>query len=75
METLIERVEQLRADIAQMQFKDGDQILESITATFGIAISEPGITVKDLLSRANQAMLEAKRTKKNQVVAYRNADN
>lgn len=75
IEILSERVEQLRADIAQMQFKDGDQILESITATFGIAISEPGITVKDLLSRANQAMLEAKRTKKNQVVAYRHTDN
>lgn len=70
VETLTERVEQLRIEISQMQLQDGDQILESITASFGIAISEPGITVKDLLNRANQAMLEAKRTFKNQVAAY-----
>ncbi|MEJ1931645.1 diguanylate cyclase, partial [Nostoc sp. NIES-2111] len=75
MQTLTERVEQLRVDISQMQLKDGEQILESITASFGIAISEPGITVKDLLNRANQAMLEAKRSFKNQVNAYRGAIN
>ncbi|MEH2357104.1 diguanylate cyclase [Nostoc sp.] len=47
LETLRKRVEQLRLDIEQMQLKDGDQILQSITASFGIAVSEPGITVKD----------------------------
>jgi diguanylate cyclase (GGDEF)-like protein len=71
LETLRERVEQLRIDVSQMQLKDGEQNLESITVSFGIAVSEPGITVKELLSRANQAMLEAKRTSKNQVLAYK----
>ncbi|MBE8964927.1 diguanylate cyclase [Nostocales cyanobacterium LEGE 12452] len=75
LETLRKRVEQLRLDIEQMQLKDGDQILESITASFGIAVSEPGITVKDFLNRANQAMLEAKRTGKNRVREYVNAYN
>ncbi len=75
LETLRKRVEQLRLDIEQMQLKDGDQILESITASFGIAVSEPGITVKDLLNRANQAMLEAKRTGKNRVREYLNTFN
>ncbi|ODH00554.1 diguanylate cyclase [Nostoc sp. KVJ20] len=75
LETLRKRVEQLRLDIEQMQLKDGDQILESITASFGIAVSEPGITVKDLLNRANQAMLEAKRTGKNRVREYVNTFN
>ncbi|MBN3896223.1 MAG: diguanylate cyclase [Nostoc sp.] len=70
LETLRKRVEQLRVDIEQMQLKDGDQILESITASFGIAVSEPGITVKDFLNRADQAMLEAKRTGKNRVMEY-----
>ncbi|MEH2145201.1 diguanylate cyclase [Nostoc sp.] len=70
LETLKMRVEQLRVDVEQMQLKDGDQILESITASFGIAVSEPGITVKDFLNRANQAMLEAKRTGKNRVMEY-----
>ncbi|MFS0518010.1 diguanylate cyclase [Nostoc sp. UIC 10607] len=72
LETLRKRVEQLRIDIEQMQLKDGDRILESITASFGIAVSEPGITVKDFLDRANQAMLEAKRTGKNRVMEYVN---
>ncbi|MEH2043871.1 diguanylate cyclase domain-containing protein [Nostoc sp.] len=75
LETLKKRVEQLRLNIEQMQLKDGDQILETITASFGIAVSEPGITVKDLLNRANQAMLEAKRTGKNRVREYVNTYN
>ncbi|MEI1374188.1 diguanylate cyclase [Nostoc sp. UHCC 0926] len=75
LETLRKRVEQLRVDVEQMQLKDGDQILESITASFGIAVSEPGITVKDFLNRANQAMLEAKRTGKNRVMEYVNTCN
>ncbi|MEH1908414.1 MAG: diguanylate cyclase [Nostoc sp.] len=70
LETLRKRVEQLRVDVEQMQLKEGDQILESITASFGIAVSEPGITVKDFLNRADQAMLEAKRTGKNRVIEY-----
>ncbi|MCC5646600.1 diguanylate cyclase [Nostoc sp. CHAB 5824] len=72
LENLRKRVEQLRVDVEQMQLKDGDQILQSITASFGIAVSEPGITVKEFLSRANQAMLEAKRTGKNRVMEYVN---
>ena len=72
LETLRKRVEQLRLDVEQMQLRDGDQILEGITASFGIAVSESGITVKDFLNRANQAMLEAKRTGKNRVMEYVN---
>lgn len=75
LETLRKRVEQLRVDVEQMQLKDGDQILKSITASFGIAVSEAGITVKDFLNRANQAMLEAKRTGKNRVMEYINTYN
>ncbi|MBN3962960.1 diguanylate cyclase [Nostoc sp. NMS8] len=75
LETLKKRVEQLRIDIEKMQLKDSDQILEGITASFGIAVSEPGITVKDFLNRANQAMLEAKRTGKNRVREYVNTYN
>ncbi|WP_445631534.1 diguanylate cyclase [Nostoc sp. DSM 114167] len=75
LETLRKRVEQLRVDIERMQLKDGDRLLESITASFGIAVSEPGITVKDFLNRANQAMLEAKRTGKNRVREYINTYN
>ncbi|MCC5619054.1 diguanylate cyclase [Nostoc sp. CHAB 5836] len=70
LETLRKRAEELRVDVEQMQLKDGNQILEGITASFGIAVSEPGITVKDFLNRANQAMLEAKRTGKNRVREY-----
>ncbi|MEH2293539.1 diguanylate cyclase [Nostoc sp.] len=75
LETLRKRVEQLRLDVEQMQLKDGDQILERITASFGIAVSEPGITIKDFLNRADQAMLEAKRTGKNRVIEYVNTYN
>ncbi|MEH2129576.1 MAG: diguanylate cyclase [Nostoc sp.] len=75
MEALRKRVEELRLDVERMQLKDGDQILESITASFGIAVSEPGMTVKDLLNQANQAMLDAKRRGKNRVMEYANTSN
>ena len=75
MEALRKRVEELRLDVERMQLKDGDQILESITASFGITLSEPGITVKDFLNQANQAMLEAKRRGKNRVMEYTNTFN
>ncbi|MEH2351444.1 MAG: diguanylate cyclase [Nostoc sp.] len=75
LETLRKRVEKLRLDVEQMQLKDGDRILQGITASFGIAVSEPGITVTDFLNRANQAMLEAKRTGKNRVIEYVNRCN
>ncbi|MEH1885938.1 diguanylate cyclase [Nostoc sp.] len=75
LETLRKRVEQLRLDVEQMQLKDGDRILQGITASFGIAVSESGITVTDFLNRANQAMLEAKRTGKNRVIEYVNRYN
>ncbi|MEH2137586.1 diguanylate cyclase [Nostoc sp.] len=75
LETLRKRVEQLRLDVEQMQLKDGERILQGITASFGIAVSEPGITVTDFLNRANQAMLEAKRTGKNRVMEYVNRYN
>jgi diguanylate cyclase (GGDEF)-like protein len=70
LEMLRKRAEELRVNVEQMQLKDGNQILEGITASFGIAVSEPGITVKDFLNRANQAMLEAKGTGKNRVREY-----
>ncbi|MCC5610631.1 diguanylate cyclase [Nostoc sp. CHAB 5834] len=72
LENLRRRVEELRVDVEQMQLREGDRILQGITASFGIAVSQPGITVKDFLNRANQAMLEAKRTGKNRVIEYVN---
>jgi diguanylate cyclase (GGDEF)-like protein len=75
LENIRKRVEQIRIDVEQMQLKDGDRILEGITASFGIAVSESGITVQDFLNRANQAMLEAKRTGKNRVMEYVNRYN
>ncbi|MBR8839308.1 MAG: diguanylate cyclase [Stigonema ocellatum SAG 48.90 = DSM 106950] len=75
LETLRDRIEQLRAEVEKMQLNDGDCILEGITASFGIAVSQPGIKLQDLLSRANQAMLEAKQTGKNRVVEYKSTHN
>ena len=43
---------------------------ENIAICRRISLSEPGIKLEDLLNPANQAMLEAKRTGKNRVVAY-----
>jgi diguanylate cyclase (GGDEF)-like protein len=70
LEKLRERAEQLRVEIEKMQLREGDRVLDHITVSIGIAVSEPGIKLDDLLRRANHAMLEAKRTGKNRVVGY-----
>ncbi len=61
--------EQLRNKIQSLRVKvrRTDQILDSITASFGCAMAETGDTFESLLTRADDALYQAKRAGRNQV--------
>ncbi|SED91544.1 diguanylate cyclase (GGDEF) domain-containing protein [Pseudomonas anguilliseptica] len=61
--------EQLRLKIQSLRIKvrRTDEVLDSITASFGFTLAEQGDTLETLLTRADDALYQAKRDGRNQV--------
>ncbi|BAU76076.1 GGDEF domain-containing protein [Metapseudomonas furukawaii] len=61
--------EQLRGKMQALRVKvrRTDQVLDTITASFGLALAEPGDTVESFITRADDALYQAKRNGRNQV--------
>ncbi|MBM7059753.1 GGDEF domain-containing protein [Pseudomonas sp. UL073] len=61
--------EQLRLKIQALRVKvrRTDQLLDTITASFGLAMAQPGDNLESLLTRADDALYQAKRNGRNQV--------
>ncbi|MGL4316791.1 MAG: GGDEF domain-containing protein [Pseudomonas sp.] len=61
--------EQLRLKIQALRVKvrSTDKVLDSITASFGLALAEPGDTFESLVTRADDALYQAKRNGRNQI--------
>jgi diguanylate cyclase (GGDEF)-like protein len=62
--------ERIRARIAA--YRSPDRSLEDlrVSVSIGLALSEPGMTTRDLITRADEALYAAKRAGKNRVRAY-----
>ncbi|AWY38492.1 diguanylate cyclase [Pseudomonas putida] len=63
--------EQLRLKVQSLRIKarGTDTVLDTITASFGVAFVGPGDNLETLLTRADDGLYEAKRNGRNQVVA------
>jgi diguanylate cyclase len=61
--------EHLRQKIQSLRIKvrRTDQVLDSISASFGFALAKPGDTPESLLTRADDALYQAKHGGRNQV--------
>lgn len=61
--------EQLRLKIQSLRIKvrSTDKVLDTITASFGVALAETGDNLESLLTRADDALYRAKRNGRNQV--------
>lgn len=63
--------ERIRARVAG--FRSAERPLDElrVSVSIGLALSEPGLTAHDLISRADEALYAAKRAGKNRVRSYR----
>ncbi len=61
--------EQLRLKIQALRIKvrDTDEVLDTVTASFGVALAKAGDDVESLLIRADDALYQAKRSGRNRV--------
>ena len=61
--------EQLRLKVQALRIKarGTDQLLDRVTASFGVALAKPDDTLESLLTRADDALYQAKRNGRNQV--------
>jgi len=61
--------EQLRLKIQSLRIKarKADKVLDTITASFGVALFEAGDTLESLVTRADDALYQAKRNGRNRV--------
>jgi len=68
--TVYRFAEQLRLKIQLLRIKvrRTDEVLDSITASFGFALAEQGDTLETLLTRADDALYQAKRNGRNQII-------
>lgn len=69
LETAHAFAEQLRLKIQSLRIKvrRTDQILDSVTASFGLALAEAGDNLEGLVTRADDALYQAKHNGRNQV--------
>lgn len=69
LDTAAAFAEQLRTKVQSLRIKargDG-KVLDTITASFGVAFAQPGEQPDNLLTRADDALYQAKRTGRNRV--------
>jgi diguanylate cyclase len=61
--------EQLRLKIQSLRIKarGTDKVLDTVTASFGVALAKAGDDVESLLTRADDALYRAKRSGRNRV--------
>ncbi|MBC9251729.1 diguanylate cyclase [Pseudomonas alcaligenes] len=61
--------EQLRQKVQSLRIRvrSTDKVLDSITASFGLALATPGDTFESLVTRADDALYQAKRNGRNQI--------
>lgn len=69
LETAGDFAEQLRQKIQALRVKvrSTDKVLDTITASFGLALAEKGDTFDSLVTRADDALYQAKRNGRNQI--------
>jgi diguanylate cyclase len=69
LETASAFAEQLRLKIQALRVKvrSTDKVLDTITASFGLALAEQGDTFDSLVTRADDALYQAKRNGRNQI--------
>ena len=72
LEDTIQRVEQIRVLVKALEVRHGEQILDTVTVSVGVAVaSEHGTTARELLGAADAALYAAKQEGRDRLAVYR----
>jgi len=65
-----QRIEEIRVMIRGLQIRHGDQLLGTVTVSAGIAEAREGLTARELLREADEALYAAKHAGRDRVALY-----
>ncbi|HVH06641.1 MAG TPA: GGDEF domain-containing protein, partial [Myxococcota bacterium] len=65
-----QRVEAIRVLVRELQIRHGDQLLGTVTVSAGVTQAREGLTARDLLREADEALYSAKHAGRDRVVLY-----
>ena len=66
----VQRVEVIRLAIRELQVRHGEQLLGTVTLSAGVAQARDGLTARELLRQADEALYAAKHAGRDRVVVY-----
>jgi diguanylate cyclase (GGDEF)-like protein/PAS domain S-box-containing protein len=65
-----QRVEEIRVMVRELQIRHGDQLLGTVTVSAGVAQAREGLTARELLREADEALYAAKHAGRDRVALY-----
>jgi diguanylate cyclase (GGDEF)-like protein/PAS domain S-box-containing protein len=66
----VQRIEEIRVLVRELQIRHGDQLLSTVTVSAGVAQAREGLTARELLREADEALYAAKHAGRDRVVLY-----
>jgi diguanylate cyclase (GGDEF)-like protein/PAS domain S-box-containing protein len=67
---IFERIDEIRLAVRDLQIRHGDRLLGAVTVSAGVAEARDGMTARELLREADEALYGAKRAGRDRVVLY-----
>jgi diguanylate cyclase (GGDEF)-like protein len=67
---IFERIEEIRLAVRELQIRHGDRLLGAVTVSAGVAEAREGMTARELLREADEALYAAKHAGRDRVVLY-----
>ena len=66
----VQRVEAIRVAVRELQIRHGDQLLGTVTLSGGVTQAREGLTARELLREADQALYAAKHAGRDRIALY-----
>ncbi len=67
---IFQRIEEIRLAVRDLQIRHGDRLLSAVTVSAGVAEAREGMTARELLREADEALYGAKHAGRDRVVLY-----
>jgi diguanylate cyclase (GGDEF)-like protein len=71
---ICERIDEIRLAVRDLRIRHGDRLLGAVTVSAGVAEAREGMTARELLREADEALYGAKRAGRDRIVLYEKKD-